>query len=131
MELPGENNHRHLFMGHYHRVYPEILYTRQKFGPWPTGWLMARGVDSPSFYFEVPREGLIRQQISRALFPHIKLLPICRYKIQQYMEYNTTRNHLIMREYGRHIQKMVEYLLSIKDKEETAKRLCRDRIDGF
>jgi hypothetical protein len=34
------------------------------------------------------------------------------------MEYNTTRNHLIMREYGRHIQKMVEYLLSIKDREE-------------
>ncbi|MBS1734955.1 MAG: DUF4290 domain-containing protein [Bacteroidetes bacterium] len=34
------------------------------------------------------------------------------------MEYNTTRNHLIMREYGRHIQKMVEYLLSISDKEE-------------
>ena len=34
------------------------------------------------------------------------------------MEYNTTRNHLIMREYGRHIQKMVEYLLTIKDKEE-------------
>jgi hypothetical protein len=34
------------------------------------------------------------------------------------MEYNTTRNHLIMREYGRHIQKMVEYLLTIQDKEE-------------
>lgn len=34
------------------------------------------------------------------------------------MDYNTTRNHLIMREYGRHIQKMVEYLLTIKDKEE-------------
>lgn len=34
------------------------------------------------------------------------------------MEYNTTRNHLIMKEYGRHIQKMIEYLLSIKDKEE-------------
>lgn len=33
------------------------------------------------------------------------------------MEYNTTRNHLIMREYGRHIQKMIEYLLSIEDKE--------------
>ena len=33
------------------------------------------------------------------------------------MEYNTTRNHLIMKEYGRHIQKMVEYLLSIEDKE--------------
>lgn len=34
------------------------------------------------------------------------------------MEYNTTRNHLTMREYGRHIQKMVEYLLSIDDKEK-------------
>lgn len=31
------------------------------------------------------------------------------------MEYNTTRNNLSMREYGRHIQKMVEYVLSIKD----------------
>jgi hypothetical protein len=34
------------------------------------------------------------------------------------MEYNTTRNGLSMREYGRHIQKMVEYLLSIEDREE-------------
>jgi len=34
------------------------------------------------------------------------------------MEYNTTRNFLIMKEYGRHIQKMVEYLLTIEDKEE-------------
>jgi hypothetical protein len=34
------------------------------------------------------------------------------------MEYNTTRNHLIMREYGRHIQKMIEYLLSLEDKEK-------------
>jgi hypothetical protein len=34
------------------------------------------------------------------------------------MEYNTTRNHLSMREYGRHIQKMVEYLLTIEDKEK-------------
>ncbi|RZK46273.1 MAG: DUF4290 domain-containing protein [Pedobacter sp.] len=33
------------------------------------------------------------------------------------MEYNTTRNYLIMREYGRHIQKMIEYLLSLEDKE--------------
>ena len=33
------------------------------------------------------------------------------------MEYNTTRNELVMREYGRHIQKMVEHLLSIKDPE--------------
>lgn len=34
------------------------------------------------------------------------------------MEYNTTRSDMSMREYGRHIQKMVEYLLTIKDKEE-------------
>ena len=34
------------------------------------------------------------------------------------MEYNTTRKYLIMREYGRHIQKMVDYLLTIDDKEK-------------
>lgn len=34
------------------------------------------------------------------------------------MEYNTQRNHLVMREYGRHIQKMVEYLLQIEDREK-------------
>src|SRR5215213_8790238 len=33
------------------------------------------------------------------------------------MEYNTTRNGLVMREYGRHIQKMIEHLLSIEDPE--------------
>src|SRR5438094_165555 len=27
----------------------------------------------------------------------------------EYMEYNTQRNYLTMREYGRHIQRMVEY----------------------
>ena len=34
------------------------------------------------------------------------------------MDYNTARNHLTMREYGRHIQKMVEYLLTLEDKEK-------------
>ena len=34
------------------------------------------------------------------------------------MEYNTTRNYLVMREYGRHIQKIVDYLLTIEDKEK-------------
>jgi uncharacterized membrane protein YgcG len=33
------------------------------------------------------------------------------------MEYNTNRNHLGMREYGRHIQKMVEHVLTIEDAE--------------
>lgn len=34
------------------------------------------------------------------------------------MEYNTTRNHLIMKEYGRHIQKMIEHTLTLTDKEQ-------------
>jgi hypothetical protein len=34
------------------------------------------------------------------------------------MEYNTTRNHLIIREYGRHIQKMVDHILTIEDKNK-------------
>jgi hypothetical protein len=33
------------------------------------------------------------------------------------MEYNTGRNHLTMKEYGRHIQKMIEHLLTIEDRE--------------
>ncbi|MGB8194887.1 MAG: DUF4290 domain-containing protein [Chitinophagaceae bacterium] len=33
------------------------------------------------------------------------------------MEYNTTRNYLAMREYGRHIQKMIEFLVTIEDDE--------------
>ncbi|HVG11702.1 MAG TPA: DUF4290 domain-containing protein [Flavisolibacter sp.] len=33
------------------------------------------------------------------------------------MEYNTTRNHLVIREYGRHIQKMVDHILTIEDRE--------------
>ena len=34
------------------------------------------------------------------------------------MEYNTTRNHLLIREYGRHIQKMVDHILTIEDKDQ-------------
>ena len=37
------------------------------------------------------------------------------------MEYNTTRNHLEIREYGRHIQKMVEYVLTLEDREKRQK----------
>jgi hypothetical protein len=37
------------------------------------------------------------------------------------MEYNTTRNHLSIREYGRHIQKMAEYVMTIEDKEKRQK----------
>lgn len=33
------------------------------------------------------------------------------------MEYNTTRNEMVMREYGRHIQKMIEHVLTIEDDE--------------
>ena len=34
------------------------------------------------------------------------------------MEYNTTRNYLVMREYGRHIQKMIEYVITLDNTEE-------------
>lgn len=34
------------------------------------------------------------------------------------MEYNTARNYLSMREYGRHIQKMVDYVRTIEDREK-------------
>ena len=33
------------------------------------------------------------------------------------MEYNTRRNHLIMKEYGRHIQRMVEHVVTIEDRQ--------------
>lgn len=33
------------------------------------------------------------------------------------MEYNTTRNHLTMREYGRHVQRMIEHVQNIEDPE--------------
>ncbi|MBC7587139.1 MAG: DUF4290 domain-containing protein [Chitinophagaceae bacterium] len=34
------------------------------------------------------------------------------------MEYNTLRNHLEVKEYGRHIQKMIEYCLTIEDRDK-------------
>lgn len=34
------------------------------------------------------------------------------------MEYNTDRNHLVIQEYGRNVQKMIEYLLTIEDREK-------------
>lgn len=34
------------------------------------------------------------------------------------MEYNTARPHLSMKEYGRHIQRMVDYILTIEDKNK-------------
>lgn len=37
------------------------------------------------------------------------------------MEYNTTRNHLTIKEYGRHIQKMVDYVITIEDREKRQK----------
>src|SRR6187402_2121621 len=37
------------------------------------------------------------------------------------MEYNTTRNHLMMKEYGRHIQKIIEYLMSLEDEDKRQK----------
>jgi len=33
------------------------------------------------------------------------------------MEYNTSRSHMVMREYGRHIQKMIDHIVLIEDPE--------------
>jgi len=37
------------------------------------------------------------------------------------LEYNSSRNKLVISEYGRHIQKLVEYAITLKDKEERQK----------
>ena len=48
------------------------------------------------------------------------------------MEYNTERNYLGMKEYGRHVQKMVEYLLTIEDKEKRQQQAhCVIELMGF
>ena len=44
------------------------------------------------------------------------------------LEYNTSRNALIIKEYGRNVQKMIEYAIAIKDRQkrtETAKAIIR------
>ncbi len=38
------------------------------------------------------------------------------------MEYNTTRSRMLMPEYGRNVQKMVEYLVSVEDREKRLKQ---------
>jgi len=45
------------------------------------------------------------------------------------MQYNTARNHLILPEYGRNVQKMVEHASNIKDKSERDK--CVKSIIDF
>ena len=37
------------------------------------------------------------------------------------LEYNSSRNKLVISEYGRHIQKLVEYAITINDKHERQK----------
>ena len=34
------------------------------------------------------------------------------------MEYNTTRSKLLMPEYGRNVQRMVEYLMTLEDRDQ-------------
>ena len=45
------------------------------------------------------------------------------------MEYNTEREHLIIPEYGRHVQKMVKHATQIKDKKE--RKECVEAIIAF
>ncbi len=56
-----------------------------------------------------------------SLFDKILLHTFAYMQNVENMEYNTTRNHLIIREYGRHIQKMVEYLLTLEDRDKRQK----------
>ncbi|MES2328039.1 MAG: DUF4290 domain-containing protein [Bacteroidota bacterium] len=52
--------------------------------------------------------------------------------MENLMEYNTERNHLGMKEYGRHVQRMVEYLLTIEDKEKRQQQAqCVIELMGF
>ncbi len=44
------------------------------------------------------------------------------------MDYNTTRKPLLLPEYGRHIHKMVEYAMTIEDREERTR--CAHAIIG-
>lgn len=39
-------------------------------------------------------------------------------------DYNTQREHLVIREYGRHVQGMVEYAASVEDKEKRARMVA-------
>jgi len=44
------------------------------------------------------------------------------------LEYNTSRNQLVIKEYGRNVQKMIEYAISINDRQkrtETTKAIIR------
>ena len=45
------------------------------------------------------------------------------------MEYNTEREHLIIHEYGRHVQRMIAHATSLTDKAEQQK--CVDAIIAF
>ncbi len=45
------------------------------------------------------------------------------------MDYNSNRKNLILPEYGRHIQKMVDHAVTIEDREERAK--CANTIIGI
>lgn len=46
------------------------------------------------------------------------------------MEYNTTRNKLKIREYGRNIQKMIEYAMTIQDKKKRTE-VCKYIINSM
>ena len=37
------------------------------------------------------------------------------------LEYNSSRNKLVISEYGRHIQKLVEHAMTLKDKQGETK----------
>ncbi len=56
-----------------------------------------------------------------SISPRIKKSPIKHKNLIDQLEYNTEREKLIIPEYGRHIQKMVDHAISIEDREERNK----------
>lgn len=83
-------------------------------------------IDSPAGKRGIRHPGLLKQAgiavksypVYPQIIPNLRLLLTFATVDVQIMEYNTERNYLGMKEYGRHVQKMVEYLLTIEDREK-------------
>ena len=71
-------------------------------------WLIAKSLSKKAFILSII---VLNHTNLRLLLTFVPAM-------NNFMEYNTERNYLGMKEYGRHVQKMVEYILTIEDKEK-------------
>jgi hypothetical protein len=90
------------------------------------GWWLVKGAQVRGPFLLPGHKGTFSKNIpaiisTPGLLPPEFRLPISlftfAYMDVDNMEYNTTRNQLVMREYGRHVQKMIEHILTIEDPE--------------